>query len=118
MANNRFREIGSSELALLATGDKPVLVDFYATWCGPCKAMEPFIERLAQRFAGRADVVKVNIDNSPDLAAEYGIRGVPTFLLFAKRRAAARVSGLSSEGSLAALIEEQIGNRQAGEQAA
>ncbi len=119
MSNKILREVGSSELALLATGDKPVLVDFYATWCPPCKAMEPVVERLAERFAGRAEVVQVNIDHSPDLAAQYGIRGVPTFLLIAGSHAVARIAGLSSERALASLIEERTRNLQdAGEQAA
>jgi len=61
---------------------QPVLVDFYAPWCGPCKAMTPALESLATELAGRAKIVKVNVDDSPDLAAEYQITGVPTMILF------------------------------------
>lgn len=106
MANKILKEVSTSELAGLASGDKPILVDFYATWCGPCKAMEPIVERLAERFAGRAEVVKVNIDNSPDLAAKYGIRGVPTLLLLEGGRVVERTVGASSEQYLAVLIEK------------
>lgn len=119
MANKSLREITSPDFAGLVAEEPLVLADFYATWCGPCKAMEPIVERLAERFAGRAEIVKVNIDHGPDLAAQYGIRGVPTLLLFAGGQVVERLVGLSTERSLTALIEEHTGNLQdAGEQAA
>ncbi|MCA9768209.1 MAG: thioredoxin, partial [Gemmatimonadetes bacterium] len=59
-----------------------VLVDFWAAWCGPCRAIAPHLEVLAGHFAGRAKVVKVDVDASPELAAQYGIRGIPTLLVF------------------------------------
>lgn len=113
MANKRVREVGSGEFDELLAEGNPVLVDFYATWCGPCKAMEPIIERLAERFAGRAEVVKVNIDNSPDLATKYGVRGVPTLLLLESGRVVERTVGPSSEQGLAVLIEKYATNPEA-----
>ncbi len=62
--------------------DKPVLVDFFATWCGPCKMMSPVVEELVGELAGKADVYKVDIDENPDLVSKYGIMGVPTFMTF------------------------------------
>lgn len=62
--------------------DKPVLVDFYADWCGPCKAMGPLIDELAGELAGKAKVVKINIDDSPNAPTKYGVRGIPTFMVF------------------------------------
>lgn len=62
--------------------DVPVLVDFWATWCGPCRSLAPHLDTLAVRFAGKAKVVKVNADDEPEVAARYGIRGLPTLLLF------------------------------------
>ncbi len=62
--------------------DQPVLVDFWATWCGPCVAMAPLLDNLAVAYEGRAKVVKVDVDKNPDTAARYGVRAMPTLLLF------------------------------------
>jgi thioredoxin len=60
----------------------PVLVDFYADWCGPCRAAAPTIEALAEEFAGKVKVVKVDVDTSPKQAVEHGVRGIPNFIVF------------------------------------
>ena len=108
MGTNKVREVTAQEFGTLIAGERPVLADFYGTWCGPCKAMEPVVERLAERFDGRAEIVKVNIDNSPDLAAAYGVRGVPTFLFFVGGKAIDRAVGAQSEHTLAALVEPHV----------
>ena len=61
-------------------GDKPCIIDFYATWCGPCKMMAPMVESLAGKYAGKVDFYKVDIDQEPELASVFGIRSIPTFL--------------------------------------
>lgn len=61
-------------------GERPVLIDFYATWCGPCKMMSPIVEEMAQKYAGRLDVYKVDIDQEQELAAVFGVQSIPTFL--------------------------------------
>ncbi|HET6512223.1 MAG TPA: thioredoxin [Candidatus Kapabacteria bacterium] len=78
---------------LLKTNPLPILVDFWAEWCGPCKTLTPTIKQIAADFKGKLTVVKVNVDDKPQLAAAYGIQGIPTLILFAKGQIAWRISG-------------------------
>lgn len=71
----------------------PVLVDFWAEWCGPCRSIAPHLETLAGQFAGQAKVVKVDVDHSPEVAARYGIRGIPTLILFKGGEAVDQIVG-------------------------
>lgn len=73
--------------------DKPVLVDFFATWCGPCKRVAPVLDEIANEMAGKAYVYKVDIDQSPDLAASYRVNSVPTLILFDKGQIKNKVLG-------------------------
>lgn len=66
----------------VVNSDKPVLVDFWAEWCGPCKALSPVLDEIATEVSGKANVVKVNVDQASDLAQKYGIRGIPTLIFF------------------------------------
>jgi len=85
--------------------DKPVLVDFTATWCGPCRQIAPFIDQLADEYAGRAKVAKLDIDDSPNVAAKFGIRGVPTLYVFKGGRVVAQQQGAAPKTIIARLIE-------------
>jgi thioredoxin 1 len=78
---------------LIKTHQLPILVDFWAEWCGPCKTIAPTIKQLAQEFKGRLTVIKVNVDQKPQIAAEYGIQGIPTLMLFDKGQVTWRISG-------------------------
>ncbi|AVM52148.1 thioredoxin [Bacteroides zoogleoformans] len=94
----KFNEVIQSE--------KPVLVDFFATWCGPCKAMHPVLEELKNEIGEAARIVKIDVDQQEDLAANYRIQAVPTLILFKKGEAVWRHSGVISGKELKALIEQ------------
>lgn len=68
----------------LINSDKPVLVDFFATWCGPCKMMTPVLQDVASRLGDQVKIIKVDVDKNPNAAAAYEVRGVPTFIIFSK----------------------------------
>ena len=81
-------------------GDKPVLVDFYATWCGPCRAMSPAVEAIGREVQGKARVIKLDIDKAPGIARQYGVQAVPTFMVFKNGRPIWRHSGMLDKNSL------------------
>ena len=85
--------------------DLPVLVDFWAPWCGPCKMIGPIVEELAEDFAGKAKVGKVNVDDNQELAGQFGIRGIPTVMLFKGGEVVESFVGLRSKEDLAAAVE-------------
>lgn len=80
--------------------DLPVLVDFFADWCGPCRMLGPILEQLAQQYAGRVKIVKVNVDQSPELAAPFGINSIPALLYFQNGKVKGTSVGLMSKEDL------------------
>ena len=89
-------------------GDKPVLVDFFATWCGPCKAISPIVESLGKEMPGQARVLKVDVDKNQALAAQYQVQSVPTLLLFKNGQVLWRKVGGTDKGTLMQQIRSAI----------
>jgi thioredoxin len=86
---------------LLATSDKPILVDFWAEWCGPCHMVAPVIKAIAKDYAGRLTVVKINVDERPNIAARYSIQSIPTLMIFDEGEVVWRQSGALSYPAIA-----------------
>jgi thioredoxin 1 len=86
----------------------PVLVDFTATWCGPCRQIAPFVDQLADEFHGRAKVVKLDIDESPNTARRFQIRGVPTLMVFKGGQVVGQQVGMAPKSRLSHLLEQAL----------
>ena len=88
--------------------DKPVLVDFFAEWCGPCKTMAPILDDLKKRVGDQASIIKIDVDKNPQVATAYQVQGVPTLILFKKGKSVWRKSGVVMVNDLEKLINENI----------
>jgi thioredoxin 1 len=101
MAKKSFAE-------LINSPGMPVLVDFYADWCGPCKAMNPVVQQVAADFSGKLKVIKINVDTNQAAASQYRVQGVPTFILFHKGQAVWRQSGALPGNQLTQVIKQYV----------
>ena len=93
---------------LITTSDKPILVDFWAEWCGPCKMVSPTIEKLAKEFKGQMLTVKVNVDDKPHVAGQYQIQSIPTIMMFKNGQPVMRLAGALPYESLKSEIQSRL----------
>ena len=109
MANVNVIHIGSEEaFDRLIAGETPVLVDFWATWCGPCRMIAPIVEEIADQFAGKAVVAKVDVDEMGELAQRYRIMNIPTLMLFKQGQLVDKAIGARPKASLEQMLNKAL----------
>ncbi len=100
--------LSNENFDLVTGGEKPVLVDFWAAWCGPCQMLGPVVEELAEDFGDSAIIAKLDVDANPEIAGKFGIRSIPTLLIFKKGQIVDRQVGVVSKNVLADKISAQL----------
>ena len=88
--------------------ERPVLVDFWAQWCAPCRMLAPTVEAVAEKYAESATVVKLNVDDNPEVSQRYGIKGIPTLILFKNGKEEERVVGATSKEAIARMLDKHV----------
>jgi thioredoxin 1 len=107
--SENIKNVGDADFeAEVLKSEAPVLVDFWAEWCGPCKAIGPIVDQVASDYAGRLKVVKVNIDNNPGTPRQYAVRGIPTLMLFKDGKVAATQVGAVNRSQLTQFVDKAI----------
>lgn len=101
-------EITDSNFGDIINSDQPVLVDFWAEWCGPCKMIAPVVEELASEYDGKAVIGKVDVDSNPEVSAKYGIRSIPTLLVFKKGEIVDKQVGAVPKNVLSQKLDAQL----------
>jgi thioredoxin 1 len=109
MASDLIKHVSDTSFqADVLNAQTPVLVDFWAEWCGPCKMIAPILDEVASAYTGKLQVAKVNVDENREVPAKFGIRGIPTLMLFKDGQLAATKVGAMSKAQLTAFIDQQL----------
>jgi thioredoxin 1 len=108
MAGENVKNLNDSDFEQTIKGATPCLVDFWAPWCGPCKAIGPVVEELAKEYAGKVVVAKMNVDENPATPGKFGIRAIPTLILFKGGAVVDQVTGAVGKTQLAAMLDKAL----------
>jgi thioredoxin 1 len=107
-ATHAVRQITDAEFDVLVNAGKPVFIDFWAPWCGPCRVIGPIVEELAPGYNGKAEITKMNVDENPMVAQKFGVTSIPTLMMFKNGKLVDRVVGAMPKAQLQQFIDKNL----------